>query len=942
MTATCRQQVARQITAMEEKRGRCPIAAASLLYYTGPVMTRQTISLDGQWQFWLDKTGSLKLSTFDKTSAYTVSVPAPWQAHEGLRDAVGIGWYRRNFKLGAKSLKDGAVVLHFGAVDYLADVWVNGKKAGSHEGGYLPFDLDVTKLVTPGNNTVVVRVDDTHERFSEIPHGKQSWYGPISGLWQSVAVEVRPVTHITALKLTPHDNQIDAEVVLNRAARNASVAFTVLDPKGKAVGAATAVVDGAGARAAIDVPNARLWDIDSPNLYTVRAALNDDVVEDTCGFRTIESRDGKLWLNDRPVYLRSALDQDYYPDGIYTAPSLEYIEAQFRQAKAMGLNSLRIHIKIGDPRYYIAADRVGLLIWTEMPNWQVLTAATRERAKATFEGMLARDWNRPSIVIRSIINEAWGLDIYDPANRQWMADTYDWLKAQDSSRLVVDNSACHSNFHVVTDIDDMHIYYTIPDHYTHFREWTKDYAARPKWTFTPQLNGPEERRRFLQGQWKADWITPAAENRRRGDEPLIVSEFGNWGLPDVEKLRAYYGGDPWWFETGLQHGEGQVYPQGIDERFDLYRIDRAFPTLKALTDASQDMEFLALKFELEEMRRHASIQGYVITEFTDLHWECNGLLDMVRNPKSFYKTIGDINADDVILPGWTRVTYWEGERVEVNVGVSQYSTRNLANSRIEWSVPGTDISGVVEKVSPALADVIDAGVVSFKAPAVASSRKLKLEMKLVTNGKVTARNHLDLYVFPRASAVPATTARVYAPEHTEALRALKYRVVDDIAQADVVVTGHLTEAIREYVMAGGKVLWLAETDDAQQSILHGTNAAHVGPRAGTSWSGDWASNFNWLCQDVLFKDIPTDGRMDFAFADLTPEHVIHGVHPYSFADDVHAGLFLGWIHKAVALVAERQVGAGRLLISTFRLKDHLTAQPVAAVLLRDMLAHTAR
>lgn len=905
-------------------------------------MSRQTQSLDGQWQFWLDVNGALKLNNLDKTPNREVSVPAPWQAHEGLRDASGIGWYRKSFKLNARALKDAAVVLRFGAVDYIADVFVNGKKAGSHEGGYLPFELDVTKLVVAGNNTVVVRVDDTLARFAEIPHGKQSWYGPISGLWQSVTLESRPVVHITALKLTPSGEQIHVHAALSKAARGEVVAITVTDPQGAVVAKCDAPVKGSAAAASCEVKNPALWDIDSPNLYTVRAVIGKDAVEDTCGFRTIESREGKLWLNGRPVYMRSALDQDYYPDGIYTPPSLEYIEDQFRKAKAMGLNSLRIHIKVGDPRYYIAADRVGLLIWTEMPNWQVLTEATKARARATFEGMLARDWNRPSIVIRSVINEAWGIDIYDPSNRQWMADSYDWLKAADPARLVVDNSACHSNFHVVTDIDDMHIYYTIPDHYTQFRKWTQAYAGRPKWTFTPHLNGPEERRKFVREQWTADWIEPAAENRRRGDEPLIVSEFGNWGLPDLDLLRKHYNGDPWWFDTGLQHGEGQVFPRGIDERFRMYRIDRAFPTLNALTDASQDMEFLALKWELEEMRRHASIQGYVITEFTDLHWECNGLLDMARNPKRFYKAIADINADDVILPNWTRVAFYEGETIEVPLAVSQYSTRDLSGSRIEWSIAGTKVSGRIDGVSPQQADVIDAGVVSFAAPKVDKSRKLRLDLKLVTNGKVTAQNHLDLYVFPRAAAGPSTKAKVYAPEHAAALRELGYAVVDDISAADVVVAATLTESLREYAMQGGKVLWLAETDGAQQTILHGTNSAHVGSRAGNSWSGDWASNFNWLNQDVLFKDIPTAGRVDFAFADLTPEHVIHGVHPYSYGDDVHSGLFLGWIHKVVALIAERQVDDGRIFISTFRLGAHLTTHPIAAVMLRDMVAHTAR
>ena len=121
----------------------------------------------------------------------------------------------------------------------------------------------------------------------------------------------------------------------------------------------------------------------------------------------------------------------------------------------------------------------------------------------------------------------------------------------------------------------------------------------------------------------------------------------------------------------------------------------------------------------------------------------------------------------------------------------------------------------------------------------------------------------------------------------------------------------------------------------------GYYGAHVAPRKGSSWSGDWASNFNWLNQDVLFKDIPTNGTVDFAFADLTPEHVIHGVHPYYYQTDVHSGLFLGWIQKAVALVSERNIGRGKLMISTYRLEDHLTKHPVADVLVRDLLARVA-
>ncbi len=481
------------------------------------------------------------------------------------------------------------------------------------------------------------------------------------------------------------------------------------------------------------------------------------------------------------------------------------------------------------------------------------------------------------------------------------------------------------------------MYYSIPDHDAQFADFCAGLASRPKWTFAPAPMTAADRARFIAGQWQADWVTPDPKNRRRGDEPLILSEFGNWGLPDLDKLRAHYKGDPWWFKTGMQHGSGEVYPDGVDARYRLYHLDRAFPTLKALTDASQRMQQIALKYELEAMRRHAPIQGDVITEFTDLHWECNGLLDMARNPKRVAANFADVNADDVITPSAARTAYWEGETVEIGVDVSHYSARDLSKSEIVWSVKGAALSGALPAISPRRFDVTAAGRITFRMPAVKQNMRLRLDLKLVSGGRTLARNTLDLYAFTRASARPARHVALYAPEHAAGLRALGYRVVDALADADMAVCGRFTDALRDYALGGGAVLWLAETDDAQQSSLHGLCGASVGKRAGTPWSGDWASNFNWLNRDVLFKDIPTDGLLDFAFADLIPEHVIHGVHPAFYARDVHAGLFLGWIQKTVALIADRTVGRGRLRISTFRLREHMATHPVAAVLVRDLL-----
>jgi beta-galactosidase/beta-glucuronidase len=157
----------------------------------------------------------------------------------------------------------------------------------------------------------------------------------------------------------------------------------------------------------------------------------------------VEARDGRIYLNGQPIYLRGVLDQAYYPETIYTPPSLEFLEDQARKAKALGLNCLRIHIKIEDPRYYDVADRLGLLVWTEIPNWVLLSDAADRRIKATFRTMVERDWNHPSIIIWTLVNENWGTDLArNPEHRRWLVEFYHAAKQIDPTRLIVDNSAC--------------------------------------------------------------------------------------------------------------------------------------------------------------------------------------------------------------------------------------------------------------------------------------------------------------------------------------------------------------------------------------------------------------------------------------------------------------------------------------------------------------------
>ncbi len=889
---------------------------------------RTRLSLDGVWDFWREDAPADVLA---------LPVPAPWQATPALRDFTGVGWYRRELELPADWLAEGRVVLlHFGAVDYFAEVWLNAAPIGSHEGGYLPFELDVTAAARPGANVLTVRVSDPPALFPEIPHGKQSWYGMLSSLWQSVWIESRAAVHIQHVHITPQGEEVAVAVQLNALLPpETRLRYEISAPGGELC----ASLETAVLNPTLCVPAPLLWDVDAPHLYTLRVTLlgaAPDSVAETFGFRTIEARAGRLWLNGRPLYLRAALDQDYYPETLCTPPSAAFLEDQFYKAKAMGLNCLRTHIKIADPRYYAAADRVGLLLWTELPNAQLLTPEAQRRACETLAGMVARDGNHPSIIIWTIINESWGIDLTDPAQRAWLAETYDYLKGLDPTRPIVGNSACWGNFHVVTDIEDFHNYYAMPDHYTRWRDWAANFAGRPWWTFAHAYTTHAAWQAFLRDPWNAPPQPPALEVRRRGDEPLILSEFGNWGLPDVARLLNADGSEPWWFETGLEWGNGVVYPHGIEARYAQYHLQRAFPTFAALIAASQRLEYAALKYEIEQIRRHASITGYVITEFTDVHWECNGLLDMRRNPKNFFSALSALNSADVIIPEWQRLAYWSGEECALELALSHYSAADLRGSRLEWEVEGhPELCGGFGVFAPCPADVTPLGRLAFAAPELSQPARLRVTLRLFrADGVLAAEQHQELFVFPRFAA--PEDIKLYAPGLETPLRALGYPLVESLAAADLVVTTTLTDALRAHLLQGGRVLWLAESDDALQTHL---GALGVAPRQGRDWQGDWASTFSWVCKDQLFSALPTAGEVDFLFADLTPEHVITGLGPRDFAVDVHAGLAVGWLHKTVGLIAERRVGqTGRLLVSTFRLSARLAENPVAAWMFRDMAA----
>lgn len=898
---------------------------------------RQTVSLDGDWDF-RHESGAWR----------TARVPGPWQAQfPDLRHSFGRALYRRHF---SRPSGAGQVVLRFGAVSHLSEVRVNGLRVGGNDNGWLPFDCILPPEILKPDNVIELScllpdatTPDTP--FAEIPHGKQSWYGPNGGIWQSVMLEIRDPCHLTRVAIGAEiGGRVGLSLHLPAQAAGAMARISVRAPDGSEVAQTTTPCTVPVTQTALTVAAPLLWSPDAPHLYSLCITLSRDGIptDETLhsfGFRSFESRDGQFFLNGAPYYMRAALDQDYYPEGICTPPSLAFIEDQFRKARELGLNMLRTHIKIPDPRYYDAADRMGLLIWTEIPNVATFTPASAQRMKDTMEGIIARDGNHPCIVVWTLINEDWGTRLCeDASHRAWLAATYDWLKQRDPGRLVVDNSPCHGNFHVKSDIDDFHYYRSVPERRAEWDALTAEFAARADWTWSP-----------------------FGDAQRRGDEPLVVSEFGVWGLPHPDQVRIQ-GAEPWWMETGGTWGDGVAYPHGVQDRFAQLGLSGVFGDFDGFIAAVQGYQFANLKYEIESMRAHAPIQGYVITEFTDVHWESNGLLDMNRNPRSFHDRFSTINADVVIVPQAARHSVWMGETLDVALSVAT-GGQNLPACELRWRVMGQ--AGAIPVAATAPLSVTPAVPLSVHLPSGGANRMVTLELELVAGGVVLARNDLSVALLARPDFRRHPPVASADPQLADWLRALGLTVTDPDRAALTLARGldaqdiaRLQDGAKYLLIADGSAGTRLRTDPPRREqpfipILDETPGIPLSQesmlpnmtlhaRHGSLWRGDWIAGFSWLRRTGALAALPGGPLVDLGYDRVIPHHVLTGFRTWEFGGPVHAGVVVGWCHKPAALIAERRVGRGALLATTFRLlAEPAGTDPVGTTLTDALLAMAA-
>ena len=568
--------------------------------YPRPQLQRaQWTCLNGPWRFCFDNEGSYN-SPADVTSwPLMIEVPYPPES-----TASGIGdpgfhkasWYQREVQINPGNDR---VILRFGAVDYEARVWVNETLVATHEGGHTPFSADITKALDPGGRqTITVHADDNPHELNK-PRGKQDWqlephviwYPRTSGIWQTVWLERVGHTYIEKLRWTPRVEgfSIGLEARLRgKLSGNLTLALELRHGDRLLARDRYLVVDGEVDRfiglsdpGIDDFRNELLWSPERPTLLDAKLTLwcDGEVVDEVQSYTALRSANvlrDRFMLNGRPYVLRMVLDQGYWPDTLLAAPDDESLKRDVQLAKAMGFNGVRKHQKIEDPRYLYWADKLGLMVWEEMPSAYRFTRTAIKRTIREWTEALERDYSHPCIIVWVPFNESWGVPELPSvqAQRHAVDALYHLTKTLDPTRAVIGNDGWESG---ATDIIGIHDY---DSNLEHLRERYSAQVATEK-LFDERRPGG----RVL-----------TLDGHPHDGQPIMLTEFGGIAFRDVPQP----GGHKSW----------------------------------GYTEVSDVETFARLYEELLNTVIHTPLfSGFSYTQFADTFQEANGLLYADRTPK---------------------------------------------------------------------------------------------------------------------------------------------------------------------------------------------------------------------------------------------------------------------------------------------------------------------
>lgn len=554
-------------------------------------------NLNGSWEFEIDPGASAldrRRYASNEPLSNRILVPfCPESALSGIgqTDFMDAVLYRRRFTISKEALC-GLVYLHFGAADYQTHVFVNGAPAGTHTGGYDSFCFEISALLHAGENTLFVAVlDDT--RCGKQPSGKQSekyashgcYYTRTTGIWQTVWLEMTPRAHILYARYEPDVS--NGALTVRGAVCGAGTLTIEASYEGRPMGRQSLRCTGGAFQTTLSLLEKHLWAVGQGNLYDLTLSFGQDRVQSYFGLRTVRMDGMRFMLNDQPVFQRLVLDQGFYPDGVYTAPTDAALKNDIALSLAMGFNGARLHQKVFEPRFLYHCDKMGYLVWGEHGNWGFdhHSPQATERYLNQWSRIVARDFNHPAIIGWCPFNETWGY-AQNQSGNTLLSTIYQYTKAVDPTRPVIDASG---NYHEITDIYDVHDYDQNPESFkAHYDQLFLSHTLYDQVNLRPDC----------------------ALRQTYAGQPVFISEYGGirW---DAQ------GGS-----TGWGYGQAPGTPQ----------------------------EFLARYRDLTlAILNNPQIMGFCYTQLYDVEQEINGLYTYARQPKFDPAVIRKINTQPAAI-----------------------------------------------------------------------------------------------------------------------------------------------------------------------------------------------------------------------------------------------------------------------------------------------------
>ena len=965
-------------------------------------MSRETISLNGSWDIQYDpeNTGQHAGWANNKTMLFdnTIEVPSTWNLYNP--DYEGVAYYRRTF-LPERKYENKTIRLRFGAVNYSAEVFLNGTTLGKHEGGYTPFEFDITDAVRfDEDNLLVVRVVDPPNdgsgkaidglKHMEIPSGKESWYVNFSGIWQDVELIISDKTYIDTAVVTPNigDGSITVRLVVKSCdVCDGDITFSAATPDGsREIASDTRIIcieKGENlSLVQLQLDSFLCWEPDNPELYLLTVNLDcrnhtSDSLSVKFGMRQFELKDNFFYLNGKMIILRGLLHQQQYPKNLAYPESKDEIRRIIRLLKKGGWNLIRAHIRPTTPAFLDVCDEEGMLVFEEPAiGWIVESENLKERALTEVREMTRRDRNHPSIVMWGILNES-GVrgapDILGRTKMYWNQSDMGVqnikhelaraIRKEDPSRIISDDSgAVTCNYYLPDSSEpvnyfDNHLYMSYPLSHAGFEVFRN-------------LGHPEDF--FHSHQFGSFHI----DHRIGGGSPdklFLQSEFGCGGLPLWPKVLKYYDDG-----SGVTYRDEAVYRRidGILRDYYSKELEGVFDSYEEALAETQKVQAASVRRMVEALRANSLCSGYVFTQLHDNDYECNaGILDPLFQPKLAYQASREANrAFRIVLEIWERTVYTGGKfNVSVTVvndaGISgecdlfiavsssgceqMFSTlkRFTAEPGIQEVFSGEISAGDIEGMLTTKVVVIQgdspldsAAYTTHVLAGFSDSTLFKRTHLIDFDGAV--RSWFDKH----SLSVTSDNPELYVIEPSDKSQLADNRIIEALEHVknnggDVLFLGlpliclsDADEELQELRDQGKYVCWCSPTEFESDTFDFPIPYYDSKPR--------FVGPYHYFKKHPVFEGLDPGHILDDRYANIMPltSVRIDGAETIggSFGTPIGYHFKIRGCEHALdprygSDLAVVPYGKGRLIISTYRIADNLGVDPVADKLLSNML-----